>query len=72
MRASKDERMELLYISLYLLIRGEATNLKFLLECMNYIFHHMVMELNMILEDNLDENTWQPALPACMGENAFF
>ncbi|GLJ17580.1 hypothetical protein SUGI_0305880 [Cryptomeria japonica] len=66
-----DERRELLYISLYLLIWGEAANLKFMPECLCYIFHHMAMELNRILEDYVDESTGQPALPAYMGENAF-
>eukprot|EP01018_Ginkgo_biloba_P024102 Gb_37962 [translate_table: standard] len=70
-RAPIDERRELLYISLYFLIWGEAANLKFLPECLCYIFHHMAMELNRILEDYLDESTGQPALPAYIGENAF-
>jgi callose synthase len=70
-RDSIDERRELLYISLYLLIWGEAANLRFLPECLSYIFHHMAMELNRILEDYLDETTGQPSLPAYMGENAF-
>jgi len=70
-RASIDERRELMYISLYLLIWGEAANLRFLPECLSYIFHHMAMELNRILEDYLDETTGQHALPAYMGENAF-
>eukprot|EP01018_Ginkgo_biloba_P014079 Gb_29725 [translate_table: standard] len=66
-----DERRELLYTSLYLLIWGEAANLRFLPECLCYIFHHMALELNSILEDYLDKNTGQLALPAYSGENAF-
>ncbi|OWM91036.1 hypothetical protein CDL15_Pgr023369 [Punica granatum] len=58
---------ELLYVSLYLLIWGEAANLRFLPECLCYIFHHMAMELNRILEGCLDNDT----MPAYSGENSF-
>jgi callose synthase len=60
-RANIDERRELLYISLYLLIWGEVSNSSFMLECLSYIFHHMDMDLNRILEDNLDESTRYPS-----------
>ncbi|KAI4341093.1 hypothetical protein MLD38_025861 [Melastoma candidum] len=68
-----DPRRELLYVSLYLLIWGEAANLRFMPECLCYIFHNMAMELNKILEDYIDENTGQPVVPwLCSGErNAF-
>ncbi|KAF7805934.1 callose synthase 12-like [Senna tora] len=69
--ASSDQRRELLYVSLYLLIWGEAANLRFIPECLCYIFHHMAMELNKILEDYIDENTGQPVMPSISGENAF-
>ncbi|XP_010522609.1 PREDICTED: callose synthase 12 [Tarenaya hassleriana] len=68
---SPDPRRELLYVGLYLLIWGEAANLRFMPECICYIFHNMAMELNKILEDCLDENTGQPYLPYLSGENAF-
>ncbi|CAN6444443.1 unnamed protein product [Victoria cruziana] len=68
---SGDERRELLYVSLYLLVWGEAANLRFMPECISYIFHHMAMELNRILEDYIDENTGRPAMPSYTGENAF-
>ncbi|XP_068657012.1 callose synthase 12-like isoform X1 [Aristolochia californica] len=70
-RRSDDHRRELLYISLYLLIWGEAANLRFVPECLCYIFHHMAMELNRILEGYIDENTGRPVLPTVSGENAF-
>jgi len=70
-RDKENVRKELLYTSLYLLIWGEAANLRFLPECLCYIFHHMALELNRILEDHLHANTEQMALPAYMGENAF-
>nr|QKN22531.1 callose synthase 12 [Urtica dioica subsp. dioica] len=69
--ASSDGRRELLYVSLYLLVWGESANLRFVPECICYIFHHMAMELNKILEDYIDENTGQPVTPSVSGENAF-
>lgn len=39
--ASLDERLELLYTSLYLLIWGEAANLRFMPECLTFIFHNV-------------------------------
>ncbi|WOK97890.1 hypothetical protein Cni_G06598 [Canna indica] len=70
-RTAADPRRELLYAALYLLIWGEAANLRFVPECLSYIFHHMAMDLNRILEGYMDDATGQPALPAITGENAF-
>ncbi|KAF7850539.1 hypothetical protein BT93_L5419 [Corymbia citriodora subsp. variegata] len=70
-QSTPDPRRELLYVSLYLLIWGEAANLRFMPECICYIFHNMAMELNKILEGYIDENTGQPVLPSFSGENAF-
>ncbi|VFQ84068.1 unnamed protein product [Cuscuta campestris] len=69
--SSPDNRRELLYVSLYLLIWGESANLRFVPECISYIFHNMSMELNKILEDYIDEDTGRPFLPSISGENAF-
>ncbi|KAL9662235.1 hypothetical protein QQ045_027067 [Rhodiola kirilowii] len=66
-----DPRRELLYVSLYLLVWGESANLRFVPECICYIFHQMAMEMNKILEDYIDENTGRPVLPSVSGENAF-
>ncbi|KAJ4977083.1 hypothetical protein NE237_002189 [Protea cynaroides] len=66
-----DRRREILYTALYLLIWGEAANLRFVPECISYIFHHMAMELNRILEDYIDENTGRPVIPSTSGEDAF-
>ncbi|PSR90233.1 Callose synthase [Actinidia chinensis var. chinensis] len=44
---SKEKK--LLFISLYFLIWGEAANIRFIPECLCYIFHHMVRELDEIL-----------------------
>ncbi|KAH7686236.1 callose synthase protein [Dioscorea alata] len=43
------QRMELLYIGLYFLIWGEASNIRFMPECLCYIFHHMAGQLCEIL-----------------------
>ncbi|KAA8526382.1 hypothetical protein F0562_008415 [Nyssa sinensis] len=69
--SASDHRRELLYVSLYLLIWGESANLRFVPECISYIFHRMAMELNRILEDFIDERTGGPALPSISGQNAF-
>ncbi|XP_062007605.1 callose synthase 12-like [Rosa rugosa] len=69
--AAADQRRELLYVGLYLLIWGEAANLRFVPECLCYIFHNMAMELNKILEDYIDESTGQAVMPSVSGENAF-
>ncbi|KAM0946799.1 putative 1,3-beta-glucan synthase [Dioscorea sansibarensis] len=39
------EQRKLLYMGLYLLIWGEAANLRFMPECLCYIYHHMAFEL---------------------------
>ncbi|XAR54565.1 1,3-beta-glucan synthase, partial [Bertholletia excelsa] len=60
---SKEKK--LLYISLYFLIWGEAANIRFLPECLCYIFHHMVgKELDEILRQQIS----QPA-NSCVTEN---
>ncbi|KAJ6805753.1 callose synthase 10-like [Iris pallida] len=41
---------KLIMISLYFLIWGEAANVRFLPECICYIFHHMAKELDAILD----------------------
>ncbi|KAM0935660.1 putative 1,3-beta-glucan synthase [Dioscorea sansibarensis] len=41
---------KVILISLYFLIWGEAANVRFLPECICYIFHHMAKELDAILD----------------------
>ncbi|XP_058774433.1 callose synthase 9-like [Vicia villosa] len=48
---SKEKK--LLYVSLYLLIWGEASNVRFLPECLCYIFHHMAREMDEILRQQV-------------------
>ena len=60
-----------MYVSLYLLIWGEAANLRFMPECLCFIFHNMAHELNLILDDRVDPETGRPYLPVYSGANAF-
>ncbi|GAB4826957.1 Callose synthase 11 [Ancistrocladus abbreviatus] len=72
LRRNTDElRRELLYVSLYQLIWGESANLRFLPECICYIFHHMANELNLILDDRIGINTGRPFVPFISGENSY-
>ncbi|GAV74732.1 Glucan_synthase domain-containing protein/FKS1_dom1 domain-containing protein [Cephalotus follicularis] len=48
---SKEKK--LLFVSLYFLIWGEAANIRFLPECLCYIFHHMVREMDEILRQQM-------------------
>ncbi|XP_071905091.1 callose synthase 7-like [Coffea arabica] len=49
---SNKQQLQLLYIGLYLLIWGEASNIRFMPECLCYIFHKMANELQGILFDD--------------------
>ncbi|KAG8637297.1 hypothetical protein MANES_15G103700v8 [Manihot esculenta] len=55
---------KLLFLSLYFLIWGEAANVRFIPECLCYIFHHMVREMDEILRQQIA----QPA-NSCNSEN---
>ncbi|KAK7305003.1 hypothetical protein VNO77_42901 [Canavalia gladiata] len=46
------QQIELIYIALYLLIWGEASNIRFMPECLCYIFHCMCNEVLQILHKN--------------------
>ncbi|CAL4956327.1 unnamed protein product [Urochloa decumbens] len=50
-RGASTQQPELLYIGLYLLIWGEASNVRFMPECLCYIFHHMARDLHDIISD---------------------
>lgn len=60
-----EKEKKLMFISLYFLIWGEAANIRFLPECLCYIFHHMVKELNEILRQQIT----QPA-ESCNSESS--
>ncbi|KAK1589242.1 hypothetical protein Q3G72_031874 [Acer saccharum] len=59
-----DKEKKLLFVSLYFLIWGEAANVRFLPECLCYIFHHMAREMDEILRQQVA----QPA-NSCSSEN---
>ncbi|KAF2950556.1 callose synthase 7 [Oryza sativa Japonica Group] len=46
------QQLMLLHIGLYLLIWGEASNVRFMPECLCYIFHHMARQLHKMIEEN--------------------
>ncbi|KAK7358028.1 hypothetical protein VNO80_17327 [Phaseolus coccineus] len=50
---SKEKKI--LYVSLYFLIWGEAANIRFLAECLCYIFHHMAREMDEIVRRQITE-----------------
>ncbi|XP_074321394.1 callose synthase 9-like [Silene latifolia] len=50
---SVGKEKKLLFLSLYYLIWGEAANIRFLPECLCYIFHHMAREMDEILRQQV-------------------
>ncbi|XP_024025101.1 callose synthase 7 [Morus notabilis] len=46
------QQLPLIYVALYLLIWGEASNIRFMPECLCYIFHNMANEVYGILYSN--------------------
>uniref|UniRef100_A0A453Q7X1 1,3-beta-glucan synthase n=1 Tax=Aegilops tauschii subsp. strangulata TaxID=200361 RepID=A0A453Q7X1_AEGTS len=66
------QQRKLLYMGLYLLIWGEAANLRFMPECLCYIYHHMAFELYGMLAGNVSPTTGENVKPAYGGaEEAF-
>ncbi|KAF9590661.1 hypothetical protein IFM89_036153 [Coptis chinensis] len=65
------QQLELLYIALYLLIWGEASNIRFMPECLCYIFHNMANELHGILYSNVHSVSGGTFQPAHHGEESF-
>lgn len=70
-RDPTDLRRELLYVSLYLLVWGEAGNLRFTPECLCYIYHFMAKELNHVIDEHGDPDTGRPYMPTVSGELGF-
>ncbi|MQM06168.1 hypothetical protein Taro_038982 [Colocasia esculenta] len=63
----EDQQYKILYICLYLLIWGEASNLRLMPECLCYIFHHMAYELSGMLFGSISLNTGDKVTPAYGG-----
>ncbi|KAF3452614.1 hypothetical protein FNV43_RR03047 [Rhamnella rubrinervis] len=59
---SKEKK--LLLVCLYFMIWGEAANVRFLPECLCYIFHHMVREMDEILRQQVAQ-----AADSCSSDN---
>ncbi|KAJ4724123.1 Callose synthase [Melia azedarach] len=66
------QQRKLLYMGLYLLIWGEAANLRFIPECLCYIYHHMAFELYGMLAGNVSPMTGENVKPAYGGEEDAF
>lgn len=66
------QQRKLLYMGLYLLIWGEAANLRFMPECLCYIYHHMAFELYGMLAGSISPMTGEPVKPAYGGDDEAF
>lgn len=66
------QQRKLLYMGLYLLIWGEAANLRFMPECLCYIYHHMAFELYGMLAGNVSATTGENIKPAYGGDEEAF
>ncbi|XP_057461314.1 putative callose synthase 8 [Actinidia eriantha] len=66
------QQHKLLYLGLYLLIWGEAANLRFMPECLCYIFHHMAYELHNMLIGAISMTTGEKVMPVYGGESESF
>lgn len=66
------QQRKLLYMGLYLLIWGEAANLRFMPECLCYIYHHMAFELYGMLAGSVSPMTGENIKPAYGGEEEAF
>ncbi|KAJ8755066.1 hypothetical protein K2173_016646 [Erythroxylum novogranatense] len=66
------QQYKILYIGLYLLIWGEAANLRLMPECLCYIFHHMANELHGMLTGAVSLTTGEKVMPAYRGGHESF
>ncbi|KAL8153238.1 hypothetical protein V2J09_010998 [Rumex salicifolius] len=66
------QQHKILYIGVYLLIWGEAANLRLMPECLCYIYHHMAYELHSMLTNAVSPETWEKVLPAYGGGTESF
>ncbi|KAF9621859.1 hypothetical protein IFM89_028447 [Coptis chinensis] len=68
----EEQQYKILYIGLFLLIWGEASNLRFMPECLCYLFHHMAYELHGVLSGAVNPATGELVRPAYGGEPESF
>ncbi|VFQ75236.1 unnamed protein product [Cuscuta campestris] len=62
------QQRKILYTGLYLLVWGEAANLRFMPECLCYIYHHMAFEVYGMLAGSVNPMTGENMKPAYGGE----
>ncbi|KAL8507919.1 hypothetical protein ACS0TY_018463 [Phlomoides rotata] len=67
----RTQQSQLLYIGLYLLIWGEASNIRFMPECICYIFHRMAHEMYGTLFSNVEHVIGVAPETSAEGEEAF-
>ncbi|KAH6822887.1 glucan synthase-like 7 [Perilla frutescens var. hirtella] len=65
------QQSQLLYIGLYLLIWGEASNIRFMPECLCYIFHRMAHDMYGTLFSEVDHVIGATSQTAPQGEESF-
>ncbi|KAI3834801.1 hypothetical protein MKX03_001777, partial [Papaver bracteatum] len=66
------QQRKILYMGLYLLIWGEAANVRFMPECLCYIFHNMANELDGLLAGDISIVTRENIQPSHGGEHEAF
>ncbi|XP_042433092.1 callose synthase 5-like [Zingiber officinale] len=66
------QQRKILYMGLFLLIWGEAANVRFMPECLAYIFHNMAYELNGLLAGNVSVVTGENIRPSYGGDDEAF
>ncbi|XAR62352.1 1,3-beta-glucan synthase [Bertholletia excelsa] len=66
------QQRKILYMGLYHLIWGEAANLRFMPECLCYIFHNMAFELNGVLAGNVNVVNGEKIKPSSGGGDESF
>ncbi|KAH6795563.1 hypothetical protein C2S51_036549 [Perilla frutescens var. frutescens] len=70
-RDERRQQLQLLYIGLYLLIWGEASNIRFMPECLCYIFHWMAKDMHDTLFNNAQHVTGAVSQLAPLGDESF-
>ncbi|KAG5534087.1 hypothetical protein RHGRI_022278 [Rhododendron griersonianum] len=66
------QQRKILYMGLNLLIWGEAANVRFMPECLCYIFHNMAYELHGLLAGNVSIVTGENIKPSYGGDDESF
>ncbi|PIA43604.1 hypothetical protein AQUCO_01900181v1 [Aquilegia coerulea] len=66
------QQRKILYMGLYLLIWGEAANIRFMPECLCYVFHNMAYELHGLLAGNVSIVTGENIKPSYGGDDEAF